>query len=131
MRYTMPHLTLEYSSNVIETNDLDPLFSELHRALAEIAGFNVHDCKSRARPTDQFFVGLGGDREAFVHLEIRSYGGKSLEMKKAMSLAALKLLRERFERSASLLHLQITVETGDVDEASHSKFSTSPKATPG
>ena len=87
----MPHLILEYSSNVVESDDFGPLFSDLHTSLADLAGFNIHDCKSRARVCDQFFVGIGGSTEAFVHLEIKSYGGKSAELKTAMSAKALEL----------------------------------------
>lgn len=127
----MPHLTLEHSRNVAETDRLEDLFAELHRSLADIAGFNLHDCKSRVQRADTFFIGEGGHKQAFVHLQIRSYAGKSAETKHAMSTAALGLLREWFQGSAGRLELQITVEIGDVDEDSHSKFSTAPKATPG
>ena len=46
---TMPHLILEYSSNVVESEGFDRLFAALHEGLADVAGFNIHDCKSRGR----------------------------------------------------------------------------------
>lgn len=44
----MPHLTLEYSSNIKVDSDFATLFQALHNALVETCGVSIEHCKSRA-----------------------------------------------------------------------------------
>ncbi len=118
---SMPHLILEYSTNVRETTKLGPLFSRLHTLLSETAGIDVNNCKSRARPADDYFVAEGGEREAFVHLDIRFLEGRSTEVKQAVGAQSLEVLRTWFSESDSALALQITVEIRDIDRRSYFK----------
>ena len=114
-------MILEYSTNVGETTALEPLFSRLHGVLAEAAGINVRNCKSRARPADDYFISEGGDQDAFVHLDIRFLDGRSTGVKEAVGIRSLEVLREWFTESDSLLALQITVEIRDIDRQTYFK----------
>ncbi len=117
----MPHLTLEYSANVREAKDLGPLFLRLHTLLSETAGIDIRNCKSRARPADDYMVAEGGERDAFVHLEIRFLDGRPAEVKSAAGIRSLDLLREWFAESDSVLALQITVEVRDIKRNAYFK----------
>jgi len=122
----MPHLTLEYSANVRETSfrettDLGPLFSRLHALLSEAAGIDIRNCKSRARPADDYLVAEGDECDAFVHLDIRFLDGRSAEVKRAVGIQALEILRECFATAAAAPALQITVEVRDIDRHAYFK----------
>ena len=62
----MPHLTLEYSSNVTQEVDFQALFLELHQMVAEHGDTLVANCKSRAYRLDDYLVASGEAGAAFV-----------------------------------------------------------------
>jgi len=106
----MPHLTLEYSSNVKEKKNLQPLFHSLHTLLAEVAHASMGSCKSRAIEHKLFFIGNGEVKNAFVHLEIQLAEGRSLKVRKEAGQKSLDALEQHFVRSLQELNLQVTVK---------------------
>ena len=117
----MPHLTLEYTGNVSGVVRPAELLPELHQVLAQEAGIAIGNCKSRAIRRDDFCVGQGEDRRAFVHLEIRVLEGRSPEVKKALSEHSLAVLEDHLASASSELDLQLTVEIVDMQRAGYFK----------
>lgn len=117
----MPHLTLEYSSNVVIDADLVSLFADLHDILEQTGGVRRDNCKSRARMADDFLVGSGGRRDAFVHLDIRLLDGRSVDVRQRIARQARDVLTTRFAKSATALDLQVTVEVREIDRRFYSK----------
>jgi 5-carboxymethyl-2-hydroxymuconate isomerase len=110
----MPHLTLEYSSNIeLELNHKD-LFAQLHRFLKEVGGIRIDNFKSRALKRNVYLVGRGDINNAFVHLEVRLLEGRSPEIKKEIGQGCLLLLKEFYAASLANQALQITVEIVDI-----------------
>lgn len=107
----MPHLILEYSSNVKEKDDFHKLFSGLHQILVDIAKANLESCKSRAVEHNIFYIGDGSSNHAFVHLEIRLAEGRSFKVREEVGQKALEALERFFSQSLKNLDLQITVES--------------------
>ena len=118
----MPHLTLEYSSNVIAESDLVALFSRLHDVLAKTGGVKVENCKSRAYVASDFLAGSVGEVGGFVHLDIRLLDGRSPEIKRSIGQETLDILREWFQLPVDTLDLQLTVEVRDIDRTYYFKF---------
>lgn len=106
----MPHLTLEYSSNIKE-RDFQTLFHKLHHTLVKVCSANLENCKSRAVQHDVFYIGDGNPQNAFVHLEISLADGRSLEIRKEVGQQMLDILSKHFSNSLRGLNLQITVES--------------------
>jgi 5-carboxymethyl-2-hydroxymuconate isomerase len=117
----MPHLTLEYTNNLCPTAGFNELFAQLHRVLAEVGGIPLANCKSRAIRLDDYFVGGGGARQAFVHLTIRFLAGRSTELKRQLGRQSLSVLRQHFPPSAEL-DLQLTVEIQEIERSTYCKF---------
>ena len=117
----MPHLTLEYTDNLQPVAGFDPLFDRLHRLVAEVGGIRLGNCKSRAVCREVYFVGEGGDRQAFVHLTIRFLAGRSAEVKEQIGRQSLAALQEHFPPSTGL-EVQITVEIQEIERAAYFKF---------
>lgn len=118
----MPHLILEYSQNVGQTDDLDPLFLSLQETLAELGDIDIGNCKVRARPADVYRVAHGGKNGAFVHLDVRFLSGRTSEMKRTLGLVFLDILKDWFADSSTTLDLQITVEIHDIDRETYFKY---------
>lgn len=118
----MPHLTLEYSSNVIVESDFAGLFGELHDLLADTGGINIGNCKSRAYIARDFFIGSGDEKSGFIHLEIRFLEGRPSEIKQMIGNKARDILIERFRSSVAKLDIQITVEVSDIERSFYFKY---------
>ena len=117
----MPHLMLEYTGNVSGVIRPDELLPELHQVLAQEAGINIGNCKSRAIRRDDYCIGQGEDRQAFVHLEIRVLEGRSSEVKKAIGEHSLAVLEDHLASASHELDLQLTVEIVDMQRTGYFK----------
>ena len=117
----MPHLTLEYTDNITQGVDFPSLFSALHGILADEAGIQTDNCKSRCLRLDTYQVGLGAGQQAFVHLTMRILEGRPLEVRKAIAQRALALLEKTYNPSLDRLHLQITVEVTEMQRETYFK----------
>ncbi|MFT5219331.1 MAG: 5-carboxymethyl-2-hydroxymuconate isomerase [Gammaproteobacteria bacterium] len=109
----MPHIVLEYSSNVPRLAGFAELFAEVHQALHSIGGIKLDNCKSRARVADDYYIGDGDSGNAFIHLNIEFVAGRSTEVKQAIGNECLRLLKHYYQQKLSD-KLQITVQIDDL-----------------
>ncbi len=105
----MPHLRLEYSTNIKEALDSKELFSACHHILVDTANADLFRCQSRAIPHDLFHIGDGAMEEAFIYLEVLLLEGRSLAQLEKMEAEILNVLESYFSRSIQELNLQIAV----------------------
>ncbi len=107
----MPHLVLEYSSNVKEPPDFQDLFLKCHRVLEKVGSIRISNCKSRAIRRDIYFIGDGtSSMEAFIHVDLSFAAERTLEVKQQIGKGILQLLVEYFPQP----NLQITVKIGSI-----------------
>jgi 5-carboxymethyl-2-hydroxymuconate isomerase len=118
----MPHLTLEYTSNLSQSIDADQLFPRLHQILVNVGGISIHNCKSRAVCLDTYYIGKGDVQDAFIHLDIRFLEGRSLELKQRIGRLSLSWLKEYFAPSLAELELQVTVGIADIQPQTYFKI---------
>lgn len=110
----MPHVILEYTSNIDREIDTESILGRLFELLVSITGVAIDNCKGRVIERGKYRVGTGGEPKAFVHCCIRVLAGRSKELKGELGKAALTILKEYFLLTASALDLQITVEIQDI-----------------
>ncbi len=120
----MPHLRLEYSSNLKDHVHFREIFPACHSILAKTANADVARCQSRAIPCDQFFVGDGSAREAFIALEIILLEGRSTEQLEEMGRQTLKLLENAFSHLAQRFNMQISVRYTEFPSSTYYKIET-------
>lgn len=118
----MPHLTLEYTSNLAANPPTPELLLTLHRLLEAVAGIRPENCKSRWREAGAWVVGSGAPDSAFVHLEIRFLEGRALEVQQAVGEGALGVLKDHFLPGPDGVDVQITVDVQEIRKASYFKF---------
>ena len=92
----VPQLTLEYTANLKNEIDLSGLFSRIHQLLNQVAGIDRKNCKSRLLRQEQFFIRDQIPENAFVHLEIHWFKGRSNEIKSQLAKALIALLKSFF-----------------------------------
>jgi len=117
----MPHLTLEYTTNLDEWASDPRLLLSLHRMLESVAGIQIGNCKSRWRMVEEWVVGDGEGESAFIHLDLRFLEGRSRSVKEAVGMGAVEILKNHFGPGSEGLNLQITVEIQDIQKASYFK----------
>jgi len=111
----MPHLTLEYSNNVLE-NDFSSLFLQIHELLSTQLPTQLKSCKSRVIGSEDYVIGDGNKTNAFVHLSILVLKGRSVQLKSAIATTLMGKLKEHFSGSANQLDLQISIAINDLPE---------------
>lgn len=111
----MPHLTLEYSSNMLE-KDFTHLFLHIHELLATQLPTQLTACKSKIIRCDNYVIGDANKNNAFVHLSIKILKGRSLELKNSIANTIMIQLKEAFEASAKQWDLQISLSIDDLPD---------------
>lgn len=115
----MPHLTLEYSSDLPAEVASEALLLELHGIVAREGGIPIANCKSRAVERRCFAVGDGSSDESFVHLEVAYLEGRGDDVRRRVGEALLAELVTAYGASKEVL--QITVEVRDIRSAGYFK----------
>jgi 5-carboxymethyl-2-hydroxymuconate isomerase len=111
----MPHITLEFSSNVLEKN-VSPMLIQMHELLSAQLPTPLKNCKSRIVRSDDYVIGDANESNAFVHLSILVLKGRSVDLKNGIASNLLKILKEHFAESTNLLDLQISVTIEDLPD---------------
>ena len=109
----MPQITLEYSANIIEKNQVLHALQKINHILAEVLPTDINTCKSRARECDQCIVGDGDSKHAFIHCTLNIMRGRDMAIKQTACQKVQELLKAVFAESLRDLRLQITIELNE------------------
>jgi 5-carboxymethyl-2-hydroxymuconate isomerase len=115
----MPHLTLEYTSN-LNKFDTERALLALNHALLASGHFEEVDIKSRAIRLDDYLIGTAGRAHAFVHVKLALLSGRSQQTRNELSNALLRVLRVSC-KGISEDRLQISVQIEEIDRSSYAK----------
>jgi 5-carboxymethyl-2-hydroxymuconate isomerase len=115
----MPHVILEYSSNLDSAVDIRGLLKDLHEAVIESGIAEPVAVRSRAEPRDVFRVGDGDPKNAFVHVVARVRIGRPQDKLKAFGESMLARVERRMEAAFNTHRVAITVE---IHEINHMTF---------
>jgi 5-carboxymethyl-2-hydroxymuconate isomerase len=110
----MPHLTLEYSVNILEKNNFKKLFTEFNEILASTLPTDIKGCKCRAYPVSDFVVGEDASDNAFVHIELKILRGRDGNTMRETGMKIMETARTYFTESFKKLSLQLTLEIIDL-----------------
>lgn len=119
--YIMPHCILEYSDNIIETDETLDVLSDLHDLLVETGHFQLEDIKSRTVCYEEFHIGDGNPENAFIHLHLSILSGRSLELRQQLSQQVLSFLEVQYSASLEQLNCSITVEISEIFSETYCK----------
>lgn len=111
----MPHLTLQYTSNIKQEIDYSELFSKFHEVLNKTGGIKIENCKSRVVKLDNFYISKGEENSAFVHLEVKFLQGRTDDLKREIGNQLIEILKGYYADSGNELDIQITIEILDIN----------------
>ena len=112
----MPHCILETSDNIIDLINRKEILSEINNCLAETGLFNINDIKSRFIVHDDYVIGDGDKKRAFVTLNVAILSGRSQGTKNMISNKCLELLKLRFVQSLKKLKFSLSVQIAEMDK---------------
>lgn len=115
----MPHLILEYTSN-LGNSEISHTLIALHGVLLDSGYFEGTDIKSRAIPLDTFLVGHSGDSAAFAHVTLKLLSGRTPEVRHRLAQALLQSLCKVLQ-SESGPPMQLTVEVCELERHTYAK----------
>ncbi|MCL2734309.1 MAG: 5-carboxymethyl-2-hydroxymuconate Delta-isomerase [Actinomycetia bacterium] len=116
----MPHISVEYSANAAGSFDPASLAKDLHEAVVSLAGGRAGGCKTRFVRHDEVYIADGSPDHAMIHAEIALLSGRPAETKRALSEAALELLR-RHTAPMSQFEVQFSVDIRDLDRDAYTR----------
>src|SRR5215470_11273302 len=86
----MPHIILEYSSNLSDDAALSKLLDKLHASLGDTESFESERIKCRTLRCETYHVGR--DRRGFVHATVLFSPGRPEAMRQQLSRRLLDIL---------------------------------------
>lgn len=112
----MPHIILECSDNVIET-DLKSVCIEIQNILVEKLPTQLESCKSRIIRYRDYVLGNNDSNNVFVHVFIKIMPGREQTLINNVSEIILGKLKAFFIESLKILNLQLSVEINELSES--------------
>ncbi|MES2036539.1 MAG: 5-carboxymethyl-2-hydroxymuconate Delta-isomerase [Pseudomonadota bacterium] len=114
----MPHLTVEYSSNLpLQAKEL---LLQINASLAETNHFKEIDIKSRAIRFEDVVIGTAPADRAFLHAKLVILKGRSTEVKRELSERVLAVIQAAHAWPQGL-DVQLCVEVQEIDKETYSK----------
>lgn len=81
----MPHILIEYSSNLKERFDIQSLVDRVHDAALETGVFPIGGTRTRAFGRDHYCIADGDPENAFVHVTVRIGTGREMATRQAVA----------------------------------------------
>jgi 5-carboxymethyl-2-hydroxymuconate isomerase len=111
----MPHLRLEYSNNIsIDKNSTTNLLAQLHQVLVNKASADLFRCQSRVISFENFYIGDGDKKRAFVYLQVFLLEGRTTTQLQDTGCELLKCLEQHFKEPLLSHSAQISVHLNEI-----------------
>ncbi len=111
----MPHLIVEYSTNLAGQLDADALMKLLADKAVETGVFPLGGVRVRCHPLSQFRVAEGHPDNAFVHLTLRIGHGRDVATRKRAGQAIFDALCDALGHVMEKRPLAISMEIVEID----------------
>ena len=115
----MPHITLEYSANLINFDSKKAL-AKINQATIDTGLFSETNIKSRAIERSVFQIGVEQKNRAFIHVTTKILEGQPSEQREKLSSQILAALESAIVTTFDG-EIQMSVETVDIHKASYVK----------
>lgn len=112
----MPHLIVEYSTNLDKRISIRDLLKHVHEAALASGVFKIGGIRTRAAPRDLYVVADGDPENAFIHVEGRIGKGRDAETRKRLAETILAVLRDQTKSVFETTGLGLTVEIREIDD---------------
>jgi 5-carboxymethyl-2-hydroxymuconate isomerase len=114
----MPHLILEASANIYESNArIKRALMDCQKLLVAELPTELSSCKSRVVLHDIYVVADDAINNAFIHLTVKILKGRSTELIRVVAEKLRLALLTNFVKSKDALNLSISVEIVELNDS--------------
>ena len=111
----MPHITIEFSSNLEAGISAPALVKKLHQTVIQSGLFEPAAVRTRALPRDLYLIADGDPRNIFLHIIARIRAGRTIEDRKALGNSLLQAAKEAIATLPRSTPIALTVEVHEID----------------
>ena len=111
----MPHLAIEYSSNLESVIDLSAFCDCLRQAAIEIEAFPLAGVRVRAFAADHYSIADGNPDHGFIDISIRLRGGRALAVKKVATEKIFEAASTFLAPVMASRSIALSLEMRDID----------------
>lgn len=111
----MPHMTIEYSSNVAARADMQMIVGAAHRALMATDMFEVGAVRVRAIACNVYSVADGHPENGFVDISLRMGAGRTHADKRKTGETVYQAMLAVFEPLLASSHFALSFEIREID----------------
>jgi 5-carboxymethyl-2-hydroxymuconate isomerase len=111
----MPHITVEYSSNLEAGVNVHTLIDEVHRTVLRSGLFEPAAVRTRALPREIYRIADGAPDNVFLHIVARIRAGRTAEDRKALGDSLLQTAKGVIAALPTSTPIALTVEVQEID----------------
>jgi len=111
----VPHLTIEYSSNVAKHHDIDALVTAAHHQALDHGLAKLAALRTRAHGTDHYRLADGAPERAFIAIHARVGPGREHDQKRSFIEAVLKAAQHQIGETPLTIAWSIEITEIDAD----------------
>jgi len=117
----MPQVTLEVTSNILETFTPALWAQKIHDNLLTSGQFQIADLKTRVLKIDDYVIADNDDARSFVHLTCAILTGRSVDVRQNLGRKLYHVLCEVFSESKQKQICDISVEIREMEKETYFK----------
>jgi 5-carboxymethyl-2-hydroxymuconate isomerase len=111
----MPHILVEYSSNLASRVEIAGLIGALHGVVVESGLFEPAAVRTRALPRDVYLVADGAPDNVFLHVTARIRAGRSIENRRSLGESLLEAAKTAVAAALPSTPIALSVEVHEID----------------
>lgn len=112
----MPHIIVEYTSNIKEEANIPSLLQTIHRVLLARRDSSYRRIRSRAIELHDYLVADGAEDDAFVHITLKIGSGRSEQVKRNTCGALFDAVKAHFAPLFDQRYLALSLELAEFSE---------------
>jgi 5-carboxymethyl-2-hydroxymuconate isomerase len=106
----VPHFIIEYSANLEDRLDFQPLFKAFHEYVVSTGAFPLGGVRSRAIRCDDYRIADGREEFALVNLTLKIGHGRSMELRQEVAENVFEILCNWMKPITDTGYCQISFE---------------------
>ncbi len=114
--YQMPHIIIEYSSNLAGKIEVQTLVDRVHTAALETGMFKLGAVRTRATARDIYRIADGHPDNGFIHLVLRIAQGRETQAKRRVGEAIFDAICDELQPLFETTPLGISFEIQEIEQ---------------
>lgn len=113
----MPHLVIQYSSNLTEVIDMQALCNQLRLAMIDTGIFPMGGIRVRALAADNYSIADAHPDNAFADMVLRIGIGRTMDEQANAGEAIMAVAKHHFRGLLDAPHFALSLEIIEIDKA--------------